>query len=318
MARWLFRRTITGLLVRVIVGARDVKVRWFPTTLDPIGGRLVIDALKHNILFSTLEEHHQQLLNEIKSLDGPPQMRTQLADLIRRVPRTDRDSQPPIDLYAEDQVGIGGAKLVETIISDSFTSRKEERAGSVLSGNARDEVFRRHWMPYAAAASAVWCLDQYLLTNLDHGHADGLLWFLDSCLAQGVTDFVIFSALPKSGHLEKCSTVLKSRLHVPLALRQRQVAVNVTLVAAHHRLGNKRDGGDGTLIHDRHIRFRIGADVNRATPTFDIGPGFDVFNRAEISQSFTILEEPNSSAAKSRESHVARYRQTTQLKVKVD
>ena len=88
-------------------------------------------------------------------------------------------------------------------------------------------------------------------------------------------------------------------------MRQQGIRVTIKLVAADHRLGPKSQGGDGSLVHDRHLRFRIGNDAQRITPLFDLGPGMNVFNSQSVSESFYLNESPDAGAAKSREKTMA-------------
>lgn len=292
--------------MRVVLGTKTSNQRWLPLELSAAESQIVREALRRKLVLSTDELHYRQFMSEIREIQAPPQERTRLGDLLRRVPFVPRETKPPVDLYAEDFASRADSKLLSVLTSPDFTRLVDQRAGSVLRGEQREDVFQRFFLPYAAAASGLCGLDKFLFTNLDSGRAEGLTWLLQNCIDNGAGYFVLFSALPPSQDLSRCKQVLLSRLKRPIWMRQKNIAVSVTLIAAHHKLGSKKDGGDGAWVHDRHVRFRIGTDAQRLTPTFDIGPGFGVFDHDEVRENFNLIEATDRRAARAREDEVSR------------
>ena len=290
--------------MRVVLGAKDTSKRWLPPELSAADTKVVADALKRNLVLSTDESHYRQLLSEIREVEAPPQERSKLGDLLRMVPFVPRETKPPVDLYAEDFANGADSKLIPALTSPDFESLVEQRAGSILIGERREDIFQRRLLPYAAAASGLHGLDKYLFKNIDSGRADGITWIIQNCIYKGVGKFVLFSALPPSKDLSKCKQILVSSLKKPVWMKQKKIPVTVTLVAAHHKLGPKSEGGDGAWLHERHIRFRIGTDAQRLTPAFDIGPGFGVFDFVEVRENFSLTEEFDRKAVRAREDEV--------------
>jgi hypothetical protein len=290
--------------MRVVLGAKDTDKRWLPSELSASDTNVVVNALKRQLVLSTNDSHYRQLLSEIREIQVAPQVRSRLGDLLQRVPFIARETKPPIDLYVEDFASGADSKLLPALNSPDFVNLLEQRAGSVLKGERREDIFEQRFLYCAAAATGFWGLDKFLFTHLDNGRAGGLTWFLQKCINLGASEFVLFSALPPSQDLTKCKQILLSRLDRPIWMRQQKQPITVKLVAAHHKLGPKSEGGDGAWLHERHVRFRIGTDAQRVTPAFDIGPGFAVFDYDEMRDHINLTEELDRKAVREREKEV--------------
>ncbi len=292
--------------MRVILGNRSARRRWLPKVASMIECQSIVDALKGKIMLSASNVQLAALMSEMKSMDAPSQYRTRISDLLRKVPITHRESSPPIDLYIDDCNHGADSGILDAIVDSRFELFASQRSSTVLAGTNRDELFSSHFRHYAAAATSVVMLDQYMFINIDKGRGAGALWMLQSCLSLGVSDFTLFSCAPVGGNLERLQAILKNRLKVPAAMHVHNQSIRVTLFAATHNPMDPSKGGDGPLVHDRHIRFFIGRDRNRTTPTFNIGPGFDVFSATELKQSFEVQESLDSRAARAREDTITR------------
>lgn len=299
--------------MRVVVSARAESVSWLPRQVDIYAGQLIAEALSEKLVLSVTEQGYNRLVQEARELNAPPQVRARIGDLVHRVPITANRGRPPVDLFVDEISAKDSGLLLDLLVHDEFLRLSDQRRSSVMSGESRQEVFDRHLLVYGSAATSVVCLDQYALGNIDAGRGDGLVWLCQEFVKLGVSRLVIISCLPPSKSLERSIARFKSELRRPLALEMRGESVEISLVAADHNPTPKRSGGDGSLVHDRHMRFLIGSDRGRFTPTFDIGPGFDAFNRAEMLESFTLAEVPDRRAAINRENQISRKaRQSTQ------
>ena len=175
----------------------------------------------------------------------------------------------------------------------------------MLPGDDRDETFDRFFFPYAAAASEVICIDQYLFQNTAN-RKDGLRWLLQRCINAGVQKLVLLSAVSEESELMECKEQLKPRLTRPDFMREQSLAISVEMYGAKHDTAPRRQGGDGQLVHGRHIRFRIGSDRRRTSPLFKVDPGMNAFNFQKSEYEFELQEEPDPHAGESRELKVLR------------
>ena len=292
--------------MRVVLGARDRHQRWLPPKIGKVEAQFVCNALQRQLVLSAEKPHLDQFMTEVKQIEAPPGFRPRIAELLKRVPLTERESKPPVDLYAEDLATQESSKLLATLTSPEFNRLVESRAGSALRGQDRDAVFDQFLFPCAAASSGVFCLDQYMFNTLDAGRASGLIWLLQRFINAGIQKIGLLSAAPSSGHLDRCQQILKSKLVRPIGMVQKGLDVTVMFIDADHNVLGRREGGDGKLTHARHIRFSIGTEVNRMTPVFVVDPGMDAFNNQELGDDFELNEAADAKAARNREQLVAR------------
>lgn len=290
--------------MRVVLASRRNDQVWFPKEMDESQVSLVANGLRHQVILSATDEQFHAMVEQVSTVSAPPQGRARLVDELRWVPMTPKTSRPPVEFYVDENGSSLRSGLLGTFADVNFHSRASSRQMSVLIGSDREEVFGRILLPYASASSSIRVLDQYMFSNIDNGYGTGTLWLLQQFLNVGVYKIALFSCQPSSGHLERVEAILTKSLSLPAKGRAAGDKALIHLVAANHDPAGRGAGGDGPLVHERHIRFRMGVDAARRTPTFPVGPGMDVFAHEKFRESFDLIESPDSGAAREREQRI--------------
>lgn len=297
--------------MRVIVGDGGRDVRWLPPMVDALEARTIVDALKRHLIVSTTREGVRSIYRQANEMSAPPQYKSRIADLLKRMPLSSRQSRPPVDLYVDECEGSNARGLLSAVQDERFERLSGQAAGSVLRGEHRDEVFDMHFRTYASVSSGIVLLDRYLIDNLRRVGAGGLTWLLNRFIGCGVQKFVIYSYFSDTKGLNQGLDSLRRQIVLPAKFQVEGTKVSLKFVCAPH--SERKD----EEVHERHLRFLVGEDLNRLTPSFDIGPGVMLFRQERLTQSIVLSEAPDTRASRQRERQIYEASQGTVIEIEV-
>lgn len=237
----------------------------------------------------TAKELARSILNP-----AAPKFMSELADLLRAVPLSEKVSQPPADaLLDELHIEMDASPLGNAAVDETLQATFRARQSALDRARTRDSIYNEMVRPFASTAQRVRVLDPWAAHELSRD-GDGFPWLVEQLVHDGIRHIEFLSrrdqSYPQGVDVAELKAVWQAHANTGLTLR---------LVMA-NPVGK---------AHDRHLRFFY-PDGARMTPVVSLGHGVSVFEHPRFSTPPTIADISGSrAAAEERENAILRSNQ---------